>query len=158
VTLQVINTVKSDYFQREIAKALIDRKQKQALTQNKFIEMNADMLQLITGSNHVSTGKPNCHHHLLHSKSRQSSESSSDCFKKEGDAAIQRGTCGGRNYDQHGNNGWWPFQAVQPTSSAQLLADRRAEASENDGSSTVQSKLSTRAAIAYQLSVLFSNF
>ena len=56
-SLQVINTVKPQFFQLEIQKALIVRKNKQALTQNKFIEMNEQMLQLITNSNHVSTGK-----------------------------------------------------------------------------------------------------
>ena len=55
--MQVINTIKPNFFQTEIQKALIDRKQKQALTQNKFIEMNETMLKLITNSNHVSTCK-----------------------------------------------------------------------------------------------------
>jgi len=34
-----------------------ERKEKQALTQNRYIEMNEDMLSLITNSLHVSTGK-----------------------------------------------------------------------------------------------------
>ncbi len=49
--------MKPGYFQQEIAKALIDRKQKQALTQDKFIQMNEEMFRLITNSNHVSSGK-----------------------------------------------------------------------------------------------------
>ncbi len=53
----MINTLKEDWFKEQIAKALIDRKQKQALTQNKFITMNEDMYKLITTSNHVSSGK-----------------------------------------------------------------------------------------------------
>ena len=53
----MINTVKPGYFQQEITKAPVDRKQKQALTQNKFITMNQEMLNLITSSNHVSTGE-----------------------------------------------------------------------------------------------------
>ncbi len=54
--------MKSDFFQHEIQKALKERKQKQALSQNRFIEMNEQMLQLITNSQHVSTGK--CRGHL----------------------------------------------------------------------------------------------
>jgi hypothetical protein len=64
--------VKPGYFQQEITKALVDRKQKQALTQNKFISMNEEMLSLITNSNHVSTGKSPCAD-LLFSNPRQSS-------------------------------------------------------------------------------------
>jgi hypothetical protein len=55
--MQIINTVKPGYFQQEITKALKERKEKQALTQNKYITMNDEMLRLITSSNHVSTGK-----------------------------------------------------------------------------------------------------
>ena len=53
----MINTIKPDFFQNEIQKALKERKQKQALSQNRFIEMNEEMLHLITHSQHVSTGK-----------------------------------------------------------------------------------------------------
>ena len=61
----MINTIKPTFFQTEISKALIERKQKQALTQNKFIEMNEQMLKLITSSNHVSTGKSSLSHQDL---------------------------------------------------------------------------------------------
>ena len=53
----MINTIKPDFFQNEIQKALKERKSKQALSQNRFIEMNEEMLHLITHSQHVSTGK-----------------------------------------------------------------------------------------------------
>jgi len=53
----VINTVKPDLFQHEIQKALKERKEKQALSQNRFIEMNEEMLHLITHSQHISSGK-----------------------------------------------------------------------------------------------------
>ena len=53
----MINTVKPNYFATEIQKALVERKQKQALTHNQYISMNQEMLTLITGSNHISTGK-----------------------------------------------------------------------------------------------------
>ena len=49
--------MKPGFWQVEIQKALKERKQKQAMTQNKFITMNQDMLSLITNSMHVSTGK-----------------------------------------------------------------------------------------------------
>ena len=51
--------MKPGFWQVEIQKALKERKQKQAMTQNKFITMNQDMLSLITNSMHVSTGKLN---------------------------------------------------------------------------------------------------
>ena len=74
-SLQVINTIKPQFFQLEIQKALIVRKNKQALTQNKFIEMNEQMLQLITNSNHVSTGKSCSHPTHPFSYTRQSPKS-----------------------------------------------------------------------------------
>ncbi len=46
--------MKPGYFQAEIQKALIQRKEKQSLAERKYIEMNEQMLALITGSNHVS--------------------------------------------------------------------------------------------------------
>ncbi len=80
--MQVINTVKPGYFQQEITKALVDRKNKQALTQNKFISMNEEMLSLITNSNHVSTGKSMCSHRCF-SNSGQGSQPLAECFEKE---------------------------------------------------------------------------
>ena len=80
--LQVINTVKPGYFQQEITKALKDRKEKQALSQNKFIEMNEDMLKLITGSNHVSTGKLPFTHPSA-SEPRESAKSVVENLEKE---------------------------------------------------------------------------
>ena len=58
--------MKPDFFQQEIQKALKSRKEKQALSQNKFIQMNQQMLSLITSSQHVSTGKSqlDCSPHL----------------------------------------------------------------------------------------------
>jgi hypothetical protein len=51
----VINTVKPEFFKVEIQKALLERKEKQALTHNRYIEMKQTMLSLITNSHHVST-------------------------------------------------------------------------------------------------------
>ena len=53
--MQIINTVKPGYFQSEIQKALIQRKERQSIAERKYIEMNEQMLALITGSHHVST-------------------------------------------------------------------------------------------------------
>ncbi len=84
----VINTVKPGYFQQEISKALKDRKEKQALTQNKFIQMNDDMLRLITSSNHVSTGK--CPHADQRcSDPRQGSESAAEDLEEEDARAVR---------------------------------------------------------------------
>ena len=57
--------MKPGFWQVEIQKALKERKQKQAMTQNKFITMNQDMLSLITNSMHVSTGKFTAADHLF---------------------------------------------------------------------------------------------
>ena len=48
--MYVINTIKPDFFQSEIQKAMIERKQKDALANGSFIEMDRAMLELITGS------------------------------------------------------------------------------------------------------------
>jgi hypothetical protein len=91
--VQVINTVKPGYFQQEITKALVDRKNKQALTQNKFISMNEEMLSLITNSNHVSTGKFSRSDPCF-SNSRQGTQSLTGCFEKEEARTSRIGTRG----------------------------------------------------------------
>ena len=46
-----------EFFDGAIQKALHERKEKDALTNNRFIEMQPDMLSLIVNSNHISKGK-----------------------------------------------------------------------------------------------------
>jgi hypothetical protein len=49
----VISTLKQDYFQSEILKAMTERKQKDVFTNGSFIEMDLVMLELIPDSQQI---------------------------------------------------------------------------------------------------------
>ncbi len=55
--MQIISTLKPDYFQTEIHKAMQGRKEKDALAHGRYIEMEQNMLTLISNSMHVSRGQ-----------------------------------------------------------------------------------------------------
>jgi hypothetical protein len=55
--LQIINTLSPDWFKSQLTQALRNRKESQALTQNKYIEVNSEFLELIRNSQHISKCK-----------------------------------------------------------------------------------------------------
>ncbi len=136
--MQIINTVKPGYFQQEITKALKERKEKQALTQNKYITMNDEMLKLITSSNHVSTGKCTPLTHPPRSDSGQGSEPPAEDFEEEDARADGGPILARRNRSDLGESNKRCTQRLH-ASAEQILLVRSAEASEDYGSATVQS-------------------
>jgi hypothetical protein len=54
---QVINTLSPDWFKAQLTQALRNRKESQALSQNKYIEVSSQFLHLITNSQHISKCK-----------------------------------------------------------------------------------------------------
>jgi hypothetical protein len=135
--VQIINTVKPGYFQQEITKALKERKEKQALTQNKYITMNDEMLKLITSSNHVSTGKCTPFTHPPCSDPRQGSKSPAEDFEEE-DARADGGSIPARRHrsDLGESNKRWTKRLH--ASAEHILLERSAETAEDYGAATVQ--------------------
>ena len=53
----MINTIRPEFFSANIRKALLERKEREALSRNKFIDMSESMLALIKDSAHVAKCK-----------------------------------------------------------------------------------------------------